>query len=113
MASLTAEQLTESAKLSLAMAPLYVWSTSFVKISLIFTILRFLPSKAWLIFLYGLIVFLFLLATSALLTEKLRCRPLQAEWDLQYPSTDCFSMQIFTKVVLFVSSKQLNFLCMH
>lgn len=70
--------------------PLYVWSILFVKVSIVFCLLRFAPSKTFSRFLWGLMIFFIITAFMYLTTEMLRCRPLSMIWDPLQTGT-CFS----------------------
>ena len=70
--------------------PLYVWSILLIKVSIVFCLLRFAPSKVFSRFLWGLMIFFIITASLYLTAEMLQCQPLSTIWEPLKKGT-CFS----------------------
>lgn len=73
----------------------YVWTVTFVKISVACMLLRIQPAKSWRIGLFTLVGILLIYALACSLVNYLQCHPVRAYWDLSYPRDHCLSLEIF------------------
>jgi len=90
---LSPEDLQRSLMLQLITQPLYVWSILLVKVSIVFCLLRFLPSKNFSRFLWGLMIFFIVIASMYFITKMLQCQPLNMVWILQLKAPDSRRLQ--------------------
>ena len=90
-----------NAHVAIVEGELVAYTITFVRISLIFTILRFLNSKPWRTFLYSLIGILLAFAAVSIIMDMLHCRPLRAFWDYSLPRTDCGNPKAFQHRIFF------------
>jgi len=82
---------------------------SLVKLSVAFFLLRLAPGKAHKIFLYCVIAFLCAFTLSSAGTIAFSCIPIRASWDrASEPNAKCFSLDTFTNIGLFNSSKHIQ-----
>lgn len=84
------QQISALARFQSIGSNLYVCTTTFLKLSLAFTILRIQSHNiTWRRSLLVLIVFIVTLAAASLLWDFLQCQPLKALWDYSYPRQGC------------------------
>lgn len=90
IATLHLEQVSTISRLLLCISQFYVWATTFIKLSLGFTILRIQGhNRIWRQSMRALMAFLSLVALVASLWDFLQCRPLKAQWDYSYSRDHC------------------------
>jgi hypothetical protein len=87
---LSPEDLRRSMMLQFITQQLYAWAILLVKVSIVFCLLSFAPSKAFSRFLWSLMIFFIISASMYFVTEMIQCRPLNLVWDSSAKGA-CFS----------------------
>ena len=101
MATLSPDDAMFDSHIGFVEGEFVAYTITFVRISFIFTILRFLDSRLWRFFLYSLIGILFSFSIVSIVLDMLHCRPLRAFWDFSLPRTACGDPRDFQNRIFF------------
>jgi len=86
---LSPHELEQSLYYTFSTLPLWVWSVSFTKISVLLMLLRIKQTPVWKRGITIFIGFVVLNGIAITLVQLLQCRPIQANWDISYPRSAC------------------------
>jgi len=91
------DQISMAARLGLFVEEFYVYSVTFVKISIAIVLLRILgpTGRAFTIGLYLFIGLVVAVAIACSCWDWLQCRPIQALWDWSLPREACMARHLF------------------
>jgi hypothetical protein len=100
---LTLHELQSSLYFSFFTFPLWLWSISCTKISVLLMLLRIKPN--WKRGITIFITFVLLNCVAVTLLQLLQCRPIKANWDISIPRSSCISADSLLKATYITSCK--------
>jgi hypothetical protein len=96
------ENLTNAFRYSFYLILIWIWSLTWVKLSISLMLLRIKQSKAWKIGIWTMVAFLCLSAVAGTLAGLFQCTPIKANWELEIRQASCWesgSLQTATYAV--------------
>jgi hypothetical protein len=87
----TPPQLKKTLYYSFFSLPIWVWSVSCTKISVLLMLLRIKQTPMWKRGIAVFITFVVLNGIAITLVQLLQCRPIKANWDISLPRSDCLA----------------------
>ncbi|KAF1814242.1 hypothetical protein P152DRAFT_265336 [Eremomyces bilateralis CBS 781.70] len=101
---LTVDQFVKATKLQVISTWLWIWTISFLRMSIAFTILRVKNTGWWRVGLYGVILFQLALALANIFWDIGHCKPLESLWDPRITGKPCLTGNMaFRKIATFSS----------
>ncbi|KAF2395898.1 hypothetical protein EJ06DRAFT_534584 [Trichodelitschia bisporula] len=85
------DTLVYISKLGFVIQPLWVWTITFIKVSVVLMLLRIKQSYPWRVAGYSMIALLFAVAIVSLICQLLQCKPISHNWDVMAMGAGCWS----------------------
>jgi hypothetical protein len=104
----TPPQLRDNLYYSFFTLPLWVWSVSCTKISVLLMLLRIKQTPVWKRGIAIFITFVVLNGIAITLVQLLQCRPIRANWDITLPRSDCLPQNHVLNATYIISCKSLS-----
>ncbi|OCL04912.1 hypothetical protein AOQ84DRAFT_251615, partial [Glonium stellatum] len=83
--------------------PIWIWTTTLIKVSVALTLLRIKRSKSWKRWMKIVIAIQVLIAISTNIIHFIQCRPMRASWDPTTPGAKCWELK-GAQVSLYIAS---------
>jgi len=82
-----------------------IWSAAMtcIKVSAVLTLLRFLQSRAWRVFLWSVIALQAMMLVGNILYLLLQCRPIRNAWNIAAPKSSCLNLDSSTDITIVIS----------
>jgi hypothetical protein len=89
--------------------PLWVWSVSCTKISVLLMLLRIKQSTQWKRGIFAFIGFVLINAIAITIVQLVQCRPIKANWDVTIPRSACWNGQNILHATYAVSGESTRY----